>query len=75
MKLARHYTALAARYDAEAADHMAEATAYRSGPNAAESKRPGSPGTAAHCDRFADAARKAAAAARDLARDHEQMAK
>lgn len=74
-KLARHFAAVAARYDADAADHAAEAKAYRSGPNAAESKRPGSPGTAAHCDRLADAAQKAAAATRDLAHDHEQMAK
>jgi hypothetical protein len=75
LKLARHFTALAARYDAEAVDHAAEAKAYRSGPNAAESKRPSSPGTAAHCDRLAKAAREAATAARDLANDHEKMAK
>jgi hypothetical protein len=75
LKLAKHFTALAARYDAEAADHAAEAKAYRSGGNAAESKRPGSPGTAAHCDRLASAAREAASAARDLANDHEKMAK
>ena len=74
-KLAKHFAAVAARYDADATDHVAEAKAYRSAPNASESKRPGSPDTAAHCDRLADAARNAATAARDLARDHEQMAK
>ena len=74
-KLAKHFAAIAARYEADAVDHVAEAKAYRSAPNAAESKRPGSPDTAAHCDRLADAARNAATAARELARDHEQMAK
>jgi hypothetical protein len=74
-KLAKHFAAVAARYDADAVDHVAEAKAYRSAPNAAESKRPGSPDTAVHCDRLADAARNAATAARELARDHEQMAK
>jgi hypothetical protein len=74
-KLARHFAAVAARYEADAADHVGEAKAYRSAPNSSESKRPGSPATAAHCDRLADAARSAAAAARELARDHENMAK
>jgi hypothetical protein len=74
-KLARHFAAVAARYEADAADHVAEAKAYRTAPGASESKRPGSPDTAAHCDRLADAARNAATAARELARDHEQMAK
>ena len=74
-KLAKHFAAVAARYDAEAADHAAEAKAYRSAPTASESKRPGGPDTAVHCDRLADAARNGATAARDLARDHERMAK
>lgn len=74
-KLAKHFAAVAARYEADAVDHVAEAKVYRSTPNAAESKRPGSPDTAVHCDRLADAARNAATAARALARDHEQMAK
>jgi hypothetical protein len=75
LKLAKHFEAVAARYEADAADHVAEAKAYRSGPNASESKRPGSPDTAVHCDRLAAAARNAATAARELARDHEKMAK
>jgi hypothetical protein len=74
-KLARHFDAVVARYEADAEDHVAEAKAYRSGPNASESKRPGSPDTAVHCDRLAAAARNAATAARELARDHEKMAK
>ncbi len=34
--------------------HRAEARALRANPNASESKRPGAPGTAVHCDRLAD---------------------
>jgi hypothetical protein len=74
-RLAKHFETVAARYGADAADHVAEAKAYRSAPSASESKRPGSPDTAMHCDRLADAARNAATAARELARDHEKMAK
>jgi hypothetical protein len=43
----------------EAAKHRAEARALRASPNASESKRPGSPGTALHCDRMADKLEKA----------------
>jgi hypothetical protein len=44
----------------EAARHRAEAATLRAAPNASESKRPGSPGTAAHCDRIAARLDKAA---------------
>jgi len=44
---------------AEAARHRAESRALRAAPNASESKRPGSPGTAVHCDRIADRIEKA----------------
>jgi hypothetical protein len=44
----------------EAAMHRAEAAARRASPNAAESKRPGSPDTALHCDRIADRLEKSA---------------
>lgn len=40
-------------FTTEAARHRAEAATLRAAPNASESKRPGSPGTAAHCDRIA----------------------
>jgi hypothetical protein len=40
-------------FSSEAAKHRAEAAAFRASPNASESKRPGSPGTAAHCARIA----------------------
>jgi len=74
-KLAKHFASVSARDEAEAADHAAEAKTYRATPSASETKRPGGPDTALHCDRLAEAARNAATAARDLARDHEQMAK
>jgi hypothetical protein len=75
LKLAKHFGAVAARNDAEVAEHVAEAKAYRSAPNPHETKRPGSPATAAHCDRLAEAARAAAKAARQLAHHHAEMAK
>ena len=74
-KLAKHYTAVAAKYDADAANHVAEAKAYRKAPGASESKRPGSPDTAAHCDRLADLSRQSAAAARALTAYHDGMVK
>jgi hypothetical protein len=74
LKLQKHFLAVAAKYDAEAADHTAEAAAYRKNPSFMDSKHPGSPGTAAHCDRFAELSREAAKEARDLASAHEPMA-
>src|SRR6185503_13165390 len=53
VKLQKHFLALAAKYDADANDHAAEAQAYRNNPSFMESKHPAGPGTAAHCDRFA----------------------
>jgi hypothetical protein len=73
-KLARHFSALAARYDSDAAAHQALAQALRAGPNPSETKRPGAPDTAAHCERLASLASQAAAEARQLATAHEQMA-
>jgi hypothetical protein len=48
--------------------------AYRKNPTFLESKTPGGPGTAAHCERFAELDRQAAKEARDLASAHEHMA-
>ncbi len=73
-KLQRHFLALAAKHDDEAADHEAMARAYRLNPTGSESKRPWSVDTVAHCERYAKAAREAASAARVLAADHERMA-
>jgi len=75
VKLSKHYAALAAQYESQAADHAAIADVERKGPNATESKRPGAPGTALHCDRLADGLRTAAKEARAVAADHEAMAK
>jgi hypothetical protein len=73
-KLQKHYLALAAKYEADAVDHAAEADAYRKNSTFMESKHPADPGTATHCDRFAQLAREAAREARDLASAHEHMA-
>jgi hypothetical protein len=71
VKLQKHFPALAAKYDADATEHAADAAAYRKNPTFADSKNPAGPGTAAHCDRFAELDRQAA---RDLASAHEHMA-
>jgi hypothetical protein len=74
LKLQKHYISLAAKYEEEADEHVADAQAYRKNPTFLESKAPGGPGTAAHCERFAELDRQAAKEARDLASAHEQMA-
>jgi hypothetical protein len=74
LALAKHFTALAARYDADAADHGELAAAYRKNPNASETKRPGAPDTAIHCEGFARLASDAAKEARAMAMRHEAMA-
>lgn len=73
-RLARHYRALAVKYEADATSHATLVAAYRKQPSASETKRPGSPDTAAHCDRFAKLAAKAAKEARALAFAHDQAA-
>jgi hypothetical protein len=74
VKLQKHFLALAAKYEVDANEHAAEAQAYRKNPSFMESKNPVGPGTAAHCERFADLDRQAAKEARDLASAHEHMA-
>ena len=73
-RLQKHFLALAAKYDADAKEHAAEAEAYRKNPSFRDTKSPVGPGTAAHCDRFAELDREAAKEARDLAAAHEHMA-
>lgn len=73
-KLQKHFLAVAAKYEANATEHAAEAQAYRKNPSFMESKHPSGPATAAHCDRFAQLHREAAKEARDLASAHEHMA-
>ena len=74
VKLQKHFLAVAADYDALAVEHSAEAEAYRRSPSFKDSKTPGTPGTAAHCQRFAELDREAAKEARELASAHEHMA-
>ncbi len=66
-RLARHFLAVAADYDAQAREHTAMAKSYRRTPTASESKRPNAPDTAVHCDRLAARAADAATEARALA--------
>src|SRR5262245_16762121 len=73
VKLQKHYLALAAKYDVDAREHAADAQGYRKNPTFMESKHPEGPGTAAHCDRFAELDRQLAKEARDLATAHEHM--
>ena len=74
LKLSKHFTALAVKYEDQANEHTAEAQAYRKNPTFMESKNPSGPGTAAHCDRFAELTLQAAKEARELASAHEHMA-
>jgi hypothetical protein len=74
VKLQKHFLAVAAEYDAKAEEHAAEAVAYRKNPSFLDSKHPGNPGTAAHCERFAELDREGAKEARELASAHQHMA-
>ncbi len=66
-RLSEHFLAVAADYDAYAREHRAMAKSYRGTPSGADSKRPGAPDSAVHCDRLADRAADAATEARTLA--------
>ena len=74
-KLAAYYRGEADRLEAEAKDHDELAAAYRSQQDAMGIKHPMSGKTASHCDYFAKSVRQAAKAARQLASEHELMAK
>ncbi|HEY1304272.1 MAG TPA: hypothetical protein VGF24_12015 [Vicinamibacterales bacterium] len=67
--LARHFTALADEYAADAARHKDMAAAYGANPN-----RSVVTNIAPHCARLADLATEEATAAREMARYHEQLA-
>lgn len=73
--LSRHFAAVAERYEADAARHTRLAARYRKAPTASETKRPMSPDTAAHCERFAKLAGDAAKEAKSLADLHARLAK
>jgi hypothetical protein len=74
VKLQKHFLAVAAKYDAEAAEHADLAKALRKNPTGLGS-RPGSAVIQAdHCDRLAGLTRDAAKESRELAAVHGQMA-
>jgi hypothetical protein len=73
-RISRHFAAVAAGYDADARAHRELAVLYRKSPTASETKRPGAPDTAAHCERLASRATEAAREARHLADGHARAA-
>ena len=73
-RISRHFAAVAAGYDADARSHRELAVLYRKSPTASETKRPGAPDTAAHCERLASRAAAAAREARHLADAHARAA-
>lgn len=74
-KLAAFYRGEADKLEAEAKEHEELATAYRSRTDAVAQKHTMSGKTAGHCDYFAKSVREAAKADRELAAEHELMAK
>ena len=75
MKLARHFSAMAAKHEAEAVEHEALAVEYTRNPTVSSIKRPMSGDTAEHCKYFAEHCRNAAKEMRAMAAAHEAMAK
>ena len=72
--LQKHFLALAAKYDADAADHAELAQDYLK-PQTGGRLMPGSPKMRAqHCDRLAASLKEAAKDARELASEHGTMA-
>lgn len=74
-RIARHFDAKAAQYEADAKDHEELAAEYAAGGNAQGQKHPNSGATAEHCRYFAKQMHSAAEHARKLAADHRLMAK
>ena len=74
-KLAGYYRGEAEKLEAEAKDHEELANAYRGRADAVAQKHTMSAKTAGHCDYFAKSVREAAKADRELAAEHELMAK
>ena len=72
-RLERHYLALAAKLDRAAREHRDLAGAYRAAPTGAETKRPGAPDTAVHCERLVERVSRMAGDARALANGHAQQ--
>ena len=74
-RIAAYYTKQADRMLSEAKEHDELAVVYARSPNPYAMKQPMSGRTADHCKYFADATRKAAQEAKELARVHDDMAK
>jgi hypothetical protein len=75
LKLATYFNNEADRFEAEAVEHEGLANAHRINTDALAEKHPMSARTAGHCDYFAKVARAKARADRNLAKEHELMAK
>lgn len=76
MKLAAYFNQEADKLDAEAKYHEGLASVYRSNPAALGTKnRAAGEGSAIHCDNFAKSMHDAAGEDRQLAAEHEKMAK
>ena len=74
-RIAKHFDAKAAQYEADAKDHEELAAQYTASGDPHAQKHPMSGLTAEHCRYFAKEARRAAEEARKLAADHREMAK
>jgi hypothetical protein len=74
LKLARHFTAMAEKHQAEAKEHDELALEY-SRNHQKRGKIPMAPNTAEHCRYFAEHCRNAAKQMRSMAAAHEEMAK
>lgn len=75
LKLAAYFNQEADRLEAEAKDHKELANAYRGRPATTGAKGTMTGRTAEHCEYFAKSANEAAKADRELAAEHEKMAK
>jgi hypothetical protein len=75
MKLAHHYTAMAAKHEAEADEHEALAVEYTRYPELGAAKHPMGPNTAEHCKFLAEHCREAAEEMKAMANAHEEMAR
>ena len=74
-KLQKHFLALAAKYDAEAADHAELAKDYLKSESVGGRLMPGSAKMRAqHCDRLSASLKEAAKDAREVASEHGKMA-
>ena len=74
-RLAKHFEAEAARYEAEAKEHSDLAQLYQRNTSATPTKYPGTSQSFQHCDSVSKGLHEAAENARQLAAEHADMAK